>query len=179
MSFDRGVGWTGPRGWEVISLKSTGKLDPLKNFVSMSNFHFDVSNFRVTPTCCSLIFPSFLDFSPFFPDLRLISFNPLDRYYMNITANNLQSKFLLILYFALRVTIYIISFFLFYVDIIERVESNNCHFLYDDNIPIIISGITDISDVFSKILERITRKEKHLMRLIDLESDLVQSMPNF
>lgn len=117
-------------------MKSTGKLDPLKNFVSMSSFHFDVSNFRVTPTCCSLIFPSFLDFSPFFPDLRLISFNPLDRYYMDITdritANNLQSKFLLILYFALRVNnLYYFFFFLFYVDIIERVESNDCHLLYD------------------------------------------------
>lgn len=134
-----------------------------------------------------VLFPDFSIISGFFPVFSRPSSNLVQStrpvlYEYNrdrITANNLQSKFLLILYFALRVTIYIISFFLFYVDIIERVESNNCHFLYDDNIPIIISGITDISDVFSKILERITRKEKHLMRLIDLESDLVQSMPNF
>lgn len=84
MSFDRGVGWTGPRGWEAISLKSTGKLDPLKNFVSMSSSHLDISNFRVTPTCCPLIFPSFHGFFRVFRDLRLISFNPLDRYYYRI-----------------------------------------------------------------------------------------------
>lgn len=68
--------------------------------------------------------------------------------------------------------LYIIFFLFFYANLIERVESNRHLRLDDDNTTIFLN-------VFSKILGRITRKGKHLIRSIDLESYLVQSMPNF